>query len=160
MDKRLWDAFPKKTPAELGQDVLDEVISFSLLTTYDDEKARAHILKVKSLIAAGARPDEKTSSGDTALILAARSGQVDLVPVLIGGGAKLDEENNAGETALMAAEQKGYEGFVTLLKTAAEEISKIEKEKKKQYLDDTDFSKGLPHDMIATRPLRPKQPRI
>ena len=55
---------------------------------------------VVALLAAGADPDAKDQTGDTAVILASRSGNVDVLDLLVRANADLFAQNNRGETAL------------------------------------------------------------
>ncbi|MBR2125299.1 MAG: ankyrin repeat domain-containing protein [Akkermansia sp.] len=70
----------------------------------------------RSLLAAGARPDEATANyGTTALMMAAMNGYHEVVEVLVQNGADLNLRNKSGFTALMLAAQKGHAQVVRLL---------------------------------------------
>ena len=70
----------------------------------------------RSLLAAGARPDEATANyGTTALMMAAMNGYHEVVEVLVQNGAGLNIRNKSGFTALMLAAQKGHAQVVRRL---------------------------------------------
>lgn len=70
----------------------------------------------RSLLAAGARPDEATANyGTTALMMAAMNGYHEVVEVLAQNGAGLNIRNKSGFTALMLAAQKGHAQVVRRL---------------------------------------------
>ena len=55
------------------------------------------------------QPDkDKDSQGNTALLIAAKNGFVDVVSVLITAGANKEAKNNLGETALILATNNGH----------------------------------------------------
>jgi ankyrin repeat protein len=60
---------------------------------------------VNFLLAKGAKADIRDNAGDTPLLMAARIGFVDAVPLLIGQRANVNEANGRGETALILAVQ-------------------------------------------------------
>lgn len=62
--------------------------------------------------------DTKTKRGDTALIVAAGRGHVDIVRILLDAGAKVNAKNRDGTTALMAAERWGNTEIIEMLKQA------------------------------------------
>ncbi len=62
-----------------------------------------HTPMVRVLLAAGADPNARLSSGETALFWAARMKNAALVRILLEAGAKLDLKNGEGNTALHEA---------------------------------------------------------
>ena len=60
-------------------------------------------------------PDAKDRMGNTALMLAARSGKEVAVGRILGKGAHVDQANADGVTALMLAAANGHEGAVRIL---------------------------------------------
>ncbi len=70
---------------------------------------------VTLLLEAGADVNAVTSSGDTALRLAAANGFFEIANILIGAGANLQIKNNWGETALSSAIAKNHTPIATLL---------------------------------------------
>ena len=75
----------------------------------------------KMLIEDGADVNAKDKFGNTALLLAAHLGSLDLLTGLLSAGADLDEKDDDGETALMSAVAAGDAGCVqALLKAGAD----------------------------------------
>jgi len=66
-------------------------------------------------IAAGAHVDALDRHGQSALMLAARSGHLDAVRVLVDAGAHLDRTAKFGLSALMLAVVNGHEEIARLL---------------------------------------------
>jgi ankyrin repeat protein len=70
----------------------------SNLTSY-----RGNVMEVRSLIAAGARLDDRDRDGNTALMLAAQYARNDSVKLLLDAGADVRLKNRDGRTALICA---------------------------------------------------------
>lgn len=68
-----------------------------------------------SLLAAGAFPSPRCSSGATPLHFAARTGQEFLVTKLLKNKANINAQDDCGQTALHVAVKKGYVGSAKLL---------------------------------------------
>jgi ankyrin repeat protein len=61
----------------------------------------------------------KANDGSTALMLAASSGDREIVQELLSKGAEVSAKfTQTGKTALMLAKEKGYDDIVQLLETA------------------------------------------
>jgi ankyrin repeat protein len=58
------------------------------------------------LLAAGAEVDHASNDGETALILAAQGGHVEVIQALVTAGADPHRANNSGHTPLAAAEHE------------------------------------------------------
>jgi hypothetical protein len=72
--------------------------------------------EVRALLEKGANPDLQDERGYTALIEAARYGQIDVVRMLLDKGANPNiQDNVSGWTALMEASYKGYGDIIELL---------------------------------------------
>ena len=82
------------------------------------DSKRGQLETVKLLLEYGARIDETTRGGETALMKAASTGNADIVRLLVGRGADLNIRSSAGNTALMLAEQKGHLEIVNFLRSA------------------------------------------
>jgi len=70
--------------------------------------ARGETAAVAQLLAARARLNGRSKSGDTPLMLAAAAGHTEAVAVLLAHSPELDVQNSAGDTALIAASRGGY----------------------------------------------------
>ncbi|KAG8174682.1 hypothetical protein JTE90_027152 [Oedothorax gibbosus] len=70
---------------------------------------------VTDLLEKGAKVDQKTPNGDTALLLAAEQGYKDIVTALLEKGANVDQKTARGYTALLFAAKNGYKDIVTAL---------------------------------------------
>lgn len=69
-----------------------------------------------ALLRAGANPNVPiTEEGETALMFAARTGNVEAVRVLLDHGAVVDQAQQHGQTALMWAAAEGHPGAIGLL---------------------------------------------
>ena len=74
-----------------------------------------------SLLKNGANPNIINSEGQTPLILAAKSGKVNMIPILLQFGAAIDMQGNDGDTSLLAAAKEGHtEAAITLVKKNAD----------------------------------------
>jgi ankyrin repeat protein len=74
---------------------------------------------LRTLLSAGARPDlTDPETGNTALMLAANRGFLDVVHLLLAHGARVDIVAKDGWTALQAAEMIGDEEAAALLRAA------------------------------------------
>jgi ankyrin repeat protein len=62
--------------------------------------------------------------GHTALMIAAKYGQIDILNFLINHGAKLDHRDKDGLSAIDLAQEKGYKIIVETLKNRFEEWDK------------------------------------
>jgi len=70
---------------------------------------------IEHIIARGARVDETSRDGKTALMYAAMTGRTDAVMALLSGGARIDETDMDGNTALMYAAMTGRTDAVMAL---------------------------------------------
>ena len=76
------------------------------------------------LLAKGADPDVADAKGDTALMLAARSGFTEGVVRLLAAEAEIDKTNRLGETALIGAVQGRQPAIVRVLLEAGADPDK------------------------------------
>jgi hypothetical protein len=89
------------------------------------EAARGHIANVKRILSTGINPNAKSSQGQTALMMAAAGGHIEVVSVLLelltaqgsipyGAPERLEvnEADSRGETALMKAAENGHADVV------------------------------------------------
>lgn len=110
---------------------------------------RGHERIVRELIQAEANIDENDNFGKTTpLMRAAEKGHVECVKILIEAGAKLDLKDGGKRTARMHAEKEGHAEVAEIIRAAEE----------KQFIEATDFSKGLEKPIRATKPLTPRRP--
>jgi ankyrin repeat protein len=70
---------------------------------------------VRRLVAASANLNDQNRHGDTALILASRSGHSEAVKVLVDAGASKAIRNREGVAAADAARMRGFDGIASLL---------------------------------------------
>ena len=82
--------------------------------------------QVDLLLQAGADVNEADANGNTALIVAARMGQADIVRRLLEAGAGVDPANNAGLTALHMAVEAGNVGITGMLLEKAPQLDRLE----------------------------------
>ncbi len=77
-----------------------------------------HIGIVKLLLASGADIDRQDPAGRTPLMVAAESGDFEMVTFLLGEGADPGIENREGHTALMFAKNQHHDAIVDRLRSA------------------------------------------
>jgi ankyrin repeat protein len=82
---------------------------------------------VDALLDEGAQIESR-ASGETALMLAAQEGHVDIARLLLDRGAILDARNNHGNSSLLLASREGREEMVRLLLDRGADIEAVEKE--------------------------------
>ncbi len=85
---------------------------------------KGHTIIVSSLIAAGAKLNDKDIFGSTALIYAARNGHQRIVTALIAAGASLDEKDKWGNTALLVALRMEHADIASVLIKAGAALEK------------------------------------
>lgn len=102
---------------------------------------------VDILLKAGADTEYKNGYGSTALIYAVELKNKNIVESLLQNGAVFDPNTQYGKLVLTIANFHGNPEITALLEEWHEK-------RKQQWLNDTDFSKGLQRDMPATRPLK------
>ena len=73
------------------------------------------------MLTAKADVNAKTGNGVTALIVASREGQLEIVRALLDAKADVNAKMSDGSTALIMASQQGHQQVVQLLKSANEE---------------------------------------
>lgn len=88
---------------------------------FSDTKKNLSI--TRKLLAAGASIDAKTSLGNTALHIAAKSGNYLQVRILIQGGALKDAQNKKKYTASKLANRYGYERIASFLSKTYDEAN-------------------------------------
>ena len=72
--------------------------------------------EVRALLLKGVKPDVVDVRGDSALVVASRSGQLPIVQTLVESGAKVNLRNKWGDSALMVAALNGQESVVRYLR--------------------------------------------
>jgi len=77
---------------------------------------------VKDLLAAGADPKWKGSTGATALMAAAQGGHAEVVDLLIAAGSEANAANTAGVTPLILAAQNGHVNVTARLLAAGADV--------------------------------------
>ena len=83
-----------------------------------DAAAAGDLVRVKSLIAAGADVNAKNNNGETALMWASYKGHAEVVEALLAARADVNAKTDDGETALMLASDMGHADVVKLLRQA------------------------------------------
>ncbi len=107
----------KNRSAKLSDDLLKEdvkAIEQGLLIKTVAQ--RSPLAKIKLLVEQGMDVNETDHDGNTAILLAAIHGQIDITNYLIEKDAYINHENKKGNTALMQAASHGYLSIVKLLK--------------------------------------------
>ena len=79
--------------------------------------------EVRALLLKGAKPDVVDVRGDSALVVASRSGQLPIVQMLIDSGAKINLRNKWGDSALMVAALNGQEKVVRYLRSKGGDVN-------------------------------------
>lgn len=110
---------------------------------------------VEMLLERGAVFNGQNIHGQTVLSLAAQNGHTGIVRLLLEKGASIIDRDEHGHTAQQTAAMRGHAGTAALLKDWPE-ILKAEKHA--QWLEDTDFSKGLKSAIPAPRPFKGMKP--
>ena len=82
--------------------------------------------EVAQLLHKGADENAKEKNGDTALIIAARGRNIDVVELLINAGADVNANNNSGDTALIVALKRGNTTIIELLIEAGADVTEKE----------------------------------
>ena len=72
--------------------------------------------EVRSLLLKGVKPDVVDERGDSALVVASRTGLLPIAQMLVEAGAKVSLRNKWGDTALMVAALNGHENVVRYLR--------------------------------------------
>lgn len=113
------------------------------------------------LVEKGADFDVKDSIGLTLLMYAAIDGNKDIVELLLEKGADINEKCISGKTAAWHALNAGNDEIATMLEQWPEKQRAAQEKKCRQWLEETDFSKGLNRAIPATRPFKSTQkPRL
>ncbi len=104
------------------------MVTFFILDQFFDSAEKGNLNKItKILDKEGDELVDKhhTLLGNTALILAASHGHLDVVTLLLKRNAKIDNENKHGNTALIAAASKGHENVVGYLLNKGADINHV-----------------------------------
>ena len=119
--------------------------------------AQGKMFAVELLIKKGAVVTKKDNRGHTAIMEAATYGWNATVGILLKNGAVADEADNFGVTPLMFAQRGNKLKVIKLLERTLEE-QKQQKlaEAQARFLEDTDFTRGLPKPMRAPRQIAPR----
>jgi ankyrin repeat protein len=117
------------------------------------------------LLAAGADPNVQNHNGYTALMQCTGLSfkKVEYIPLLLEAGADLDLKNHTGDTALDMARKNSWQKDALHILEAAVPVQAAQKAEKakqahEQFLQETDFSKGLSAPLRAAKPLVSKSP--
>lgn len=102
--------------------------------------------------------DAKDNGGSTPLMLAAERGHREVIEMLLEKGANINEKNVVGWDALYYAGTAAF-GKATETVDVLEQWSKEQKrQQQEQWLEDTDFSRGLKRALPVSRPLKRNSP--
>ncbi len=96
------------------------------LLTYAAMQGNAEL--IKSLVAAGAKPEAASDDWGTPLMMAAAKGDLASLTELLRAGAKVDDRNKWGETALIMAVRFGSEDKVKALLQAKASVRQSDNE--------------------------------
>jgi len=77
---------------------------------------KGDVAAARAALQQGAQPDTHDPAGNTPLILAARTGNVELGELLLYYGADIDIKNNDGDSATRVAKSENQKGFRRLMK--------------------------------------------
>ncbi|MDR1530252.1 MAG: ankyrin repeat domain-containing protein [Burkholderiales bacterium] len=89
-----------------------------------DAVSRNRAGEVRALINKGIDPETVDRNGETALMVAARAGNDDVINTLLTMGAKVDSASAYGDTALMVAALSGHRSTVELLLKQGASVSR------------------------------------
>lgn len=79
--------------------------------------------EVRAQLRRGVSPDSVDERGDSALVVASRSGQLEIAQILMDGGAKVNLRNKWGDTALMVAALNGRDKIVRYLRSKGGDVN-------------------------------------
>lgn len=79
--------------------------------------------EVRAQLRRGVSPDSADVRGDGALVVASRSGQLDVVQILVEGGARVNLRNRWGDTALMVGALNGRDKIVRYLRSKGGDVN-------------------------------------
>ena len=79
--------------------------------------------EVRALLLKGVKPDVIDVRGDSALVVAARTGLLPIIEILVDAGAKVNLRNKWGDSALMVAALNGQEKAVRYLRGKGGEVN-------------------------------------
>ena len=99
-------------------------LSLSLRKSIRDDDPEA---VVQQLLQKGADVNAASKTGNTPLIIAAWTGDLDVIKLLLGTGAKVNAANKRGETPLMLASGRGFAEVVKLLLGAGAKVNAADK---------------------------------
>ena len=81
--------------------------------------------EVRAQLRRGVSPDSMDERGDSALVVASRSGQLEVAQILVDGGAKVNLRNKWGDTALMVAALNGRDQIVRYLRGKGGDVNNV-----------------------------------
>lgn len=111
------------------------------------------------LLEKGADVNHRDDIGETALMMAALNEEKETVELLLEKGADAGIKDREGQTALMIAQEMEDDETVTVLQRWHRKQEQVKERQK--FMQETDCSSGLKHDLPATHPLKlPPRPRI